>query len=119
MQVLSTSDLIGDWEFEMRVGRTKQEIAALAAAWPHLNAFTPLQANVAINNCLNEVCHAFSAERVAWYGLFRPDAEHVFEKWRGLNPTLPEQKILTDEEAEMVKEEMYRRVEETMKARCG
>ena len=87
----ATAAHIEDWEKHTRLGLKPKELQSVIAKWPHIDdSKEDSDGFLAINNCLNEVCHGF---RVApedwnrWFDLPEPEIKDVYQKWlrlRGL-----------------------------------
>jgi hypothetical protein len=58
---------IEDWEFQTRLGIDREALRELLAAWPQLHdAVEDAPARLAINNCMNEVCHGVPIASDEW-----------------------------------------------------
>jgi hypothetical protein len=88
MKVITETSLIEDAEFQTRLGLSKQELHEVVAAWPRLdNSGDASIMSLAINNCLNEVCHGVYINGNTWRHYFDVslrDVEQVYDRWLNL-----------------------------------
>ena len=86
MQLILESDLLENAEFQTRLGIDRQELRQVIATWPQLDDVnTTSNANVAMNNCLNEVCYGIDVDDDTLqyrYGIHRQTAKQVYDKLR-------------------------------------
>ena len=72
-------------EFQTRLGIELEELEQIAAAYPNVDDLDDdSHAALAINNCLNEVCHGirFSDQDWSqWFGVGRSEVQDVYRKW--------------------------------------
>jgi len=79
---------VDDWEKHSRLGLEPNELNSIIDQWPNIddsdesgNGF------LAINNCLNEVCHGFRIESVEWRDWFDTpiaEVECTYRTWLAL-----------------------------------
>ena len=76
---------LDDAEFRTRIGIDRRGVASLLAAWPQLDDKDDhSDISLALNNCMNEVCHGVPIPDSDWGFWFdRPRIEvlEVFENW--------------------------------------
>jgi len=84
----ATAAYIDDWEKHSRLGVEPQELQRVIGAWPKIDdASEDSNEFLAINNCLNEVCHGFeiaSDEWSDWFDTPKSEIEAVYRKWLGI-----------------------------------
>jgi hypothetical protein len=72
-------------EFHTRLGIEPEELEGIVTAYPDVdNSDDNSDAAIAINNCLNEVCHGISfsdREWSQWFTVSKPEIEEVYRKW--------------------------------------
>ena len=72
-------------EFHTRLGIEPDELEQLLLAYPNLDdSDDDSTAALAINNCLNEVCHGISFSEndwSQWFGVSRAEVQEVYRKW--------------------------------------
>lgn len=77
--------LIEDWEFHTRLGLTRRELRKVLERWPELDdSLSDSCDAIAINNCLNEVCHGVrmsEEEWKTWFDNSRSEVERVYLDW--------------------------------------
>ena len=73
-------------EFHTRLGIEREELERVVSAYPDLDDMNHgSKVSLAINNCLNEVCHgiSFSSDQWArWFEVDRSEVKDVYRKWR-------------------------------------
>jgi len=72
-------------EFHSRLGIDQEQLEQVVVAYPNLDDWDDTSTvALAINNCLNEVCHGikFSPKQWSkWFEVSRSDVEEVYRKW--------------------------------------
>ena len=72
-------------EFHTRLGLEPEELAKIVTAYPDVDdSDDNSNAALAINNCLNEVCHGIrfsNREWSQWFTVSKPEIEEVYRKW--------------------------------------
>ena len=72
-------------EFHTRLGIAPEELEQIVVAYPNVDVSDDhSNAALAINNCLNEVCHGvkFSDQDWSqWFAVSRSEVQDVFRKW--------------------------------------
>ena len=75
-------------EFHTRLGLEPEELEEIVSAYPNVDDRNhDSKVFIAINNCLNEVCHgiSFSSDQWSrWFEVNRSEVKDVFRKWRTL-----------------------------------
>lgn len=86
--ILLEPSYIDDFEFHARLGLDRADLETVIAAGENLDdRRDDSDACLAVNNCLNEVCHGVRIEKEDWdryIGIPMEAVRIVFEKWRGL-----------------------------------
>src|SRR5215469_2926764 len=86
--ILETNHIEGP-DYSTRLGISEEELREVIAAWPNLDdADLHSITSVAINNCLNEVCHGLDIPEVQWRQWFtdyREAVRAVYAKWLRLS----------------------------------
>jgi hypothetical protein len=79
---------IEDWEKHSRLGLKPEELNRIISEWPDIeDADENGIGFLAINNCMNEVCHGFRIAEQDWHTRFEtPEVrvKEVYLKWLGL-----------------------------------
>jgi hypothetical protein len=79
---------INDREFQTRLGIDCEGLRCLLAVWPRLDDVADdSPARLAINSCMNEVCHGvpIAAEEWArWFTVSRHEVAATYRKWAKL-----------------------------------
>lgn len=84
MQAVLDGSWIDDFEFETRLGFERESLKAILSSWPVLYDSTNGLVRLAINNCMNEVCHGINFSDGDWNTWFTQSREQVaatFSKW--------------------------------------
>ena len=72
-------------EFHTRLGLEPEELEQIVATYPDIDDLDDNSNEVlAINNCLNEVCHGISfsnREWSQWFSISRSEVDEVYRKW--------------------------------------
>ena len=88
----ATAAYVDDWEKHTRLGLEPEELQRVIIEWPNIDdADENGNGFLAINNCLNEVCHGFPVALDHWNEWFdapKPEVEPVYQKWLSLRRTL-------------------------------
>jgi adenosyl cobinamide kinase/adenosyl cobinamide phosphate guanylyltransferase len=83
---VATGNFIDDREMQTRMGVHRDKLLSILQRWPDIDdALENSDDAIAINNCLNEICHGIeipAAEWSTWFNTPRGDIQRVFEKWR-------------------------------------
>jgi hypothetical protein len=101
MQLILEEEYIGDWEFQTRLGITRDELRSVISEWPHLSDEDDtdskdnpdLVRKLAINNSLNEVLHGVDVSDEIWSKWLdepREEVKRVYRAWakhKGCNHT--------------------------------
>jgi hypothetical protein len=79
---------IDDWEKHSRLGIEPEELQSLIVGWPRVDDLDESgNGFLAINNCMNEVCHGFRitpAEWSRWFDTPMDKIESAYRKWLAL-----------------------------------
>jgi len=79
---------IAESEIHTRVGLEREELQKVIAQWPNIDdADDGGNGFLALNNCMNEVCHGFriaSEDWNAWFDTPKADIKAAYQKWLGL-----------------------------------
>jgi hypothetical protein len=90
--ILTEEDYIGDWEFQPRLGISRDELRQVIAQWPHLQDDDDTDSRdnpdlirvLAINNSLNEVLNGVDvsdADWQKWIGEPREEVQRGYRTW--------------------------------------
>jgi hypothetical protein len=86
--IKATAAHIDDWEKHSRLGLQADDLRSVIARWPTINDQDKDDNDfLAINNCMNEVCHGFSigsAEWSNWFDTPMSEVEVTYRKWLAL-----------------------------------
>jgi len=78
---------IEDWEFSTRLGLDRDALRRILGSWPQLDDTAEGPVRLAINNCMNEVCHGVNispAEWDTWFTVPYEDVKVTYFKWAKL-----------------------------------
>jgi hypothetical protein len=79
---------VDDWEKHSRLGLQADDLQQVIARWPNINDGDEDGNDfLAINNCMNEVCHGLSIESAEWSTWFNTpmsDIESTYRTWLAL-----------------------------------
>jgi len=88
----ATAAHIDNWEMCTRLGLEAEDLQRIIARWPNLDDRDEGGLDfLAINNCMNEVCHGFAIEPVEWSNWFvvsMSDIQSTYRKWIALKGTV-------------------------------
>ncbi len=88
MTAILEGPYIDDFEFQTRLGIDRGELIGVIAAWPNLkDADEDSAANLAINNCMNEVCYGVDIppdKWTKWFDVSKEEVEKAFIRWARL-----------------------------------
>ena len=90
--ILTEENYIGDWEFQTRLGISRDELRQVIAEWPHLKDEDDTDSKdnpdlvriLAINNSLNEVLHGVDvsdADWAKWISEPREEVKRIYRAW--------------------------------------
>jgi hypothetical protein len=78
MKFIAEGSDIGDWEFQTRLGITRPTLVKLISSWPEIDDCSEnSDGDLAVNNCLNEVCHGLAVSPVEWKIWFSHPKERI------------------------------------------
>lgn len=81
----ATAAHVADSEIHTRVGLKPEELQEVIAKWPNIDDMDEKGKGVlAINNCMNEVCHGFriaSEDWSTWFDIPEADIKAAYQKW--------------------------------------
>jgi hypothetical protein len=85
MKAIADGPEIEDWEFHPRLGIDRLTLRRIISVWPEINDGTENSDEfLAINNCLNEVCHGFDIPPTEWGKTFthsKDEIRQTYAKW--------------------------------------
>jgi len=87
LEVILNGGYIDDWEFSTRLGFDRESLKQILSLWPQLDDSADGLVRLAINNCMNEVCHGIDILPVDWKTRFtvsRDDVKATYFKWAKL-----------------------------------
>jgi hypothetical protein len=71
MKATADGDAIEDWEFQTRLGIARPVLREIISSWPEVDDSSENSDGfLAVNNCLNEVCHGVHWEESEWQNWF-------------------------------------------------
>jgi hypothetical protein len=84
----ATAAHIEDWEKHSRLGLGPDDLKVIIDQWPTIDdADETGNGFLAINNCLNEVCHGFrieSNEWSNWFDMSELEIKSAYKRWLSL-----------------------------------
>ena len=86
LEFVSRSGFIDDFEFQTRIGISPEELNEIIKLSPMFDDTDPL-IELAINNCLNEVCYGLEiteTEWEKWFDVSHDEIKSIFSKWAKL-----------------------------------
>ena len=87
LKVILNGSYIDDWEFSTRLGFDRESLKQVLSLRPQLDDSEDGLIRLAINNCMNEVCHGIDispAEWKSWFTVSREEAKATYFKWAKL-----------------------------------
>ncbi len=86
--IRATAAHVAESELHARVGLEPEELQQVITEWPNIDdADEGGDGFLAINNCLNEVCHGFkiaSSDWANWFDSPEADVKAVYQRWLAL-----------------------------------
>lgn len=83
MRAIAESQLIEDWEIHSRLGMKRETLRAVVSCWPNIDdSIVDSDAFLAINNCLNEICHGVYISPEEWDKWFTLTRSQIFDSYR-------------------------------------
>jgi hypothetical protein len=93
MKAIADGPEIEDWEFQTRLGIVRPSLRRIISLWPAIDDSSDNSDEfLAINNCLNEVCHGLKLPDTEWRKWFAQPKDEIiktYNKWlrlRGCSP---------------------------------
>ena len=84
----ATAAHVDDWEKHSRLGLQADDLQQVITRWPNIDdRDDDGDEFLAINNCMNEVCHGFSiqpAEWSTWFNTPKSEIESTYRTWLAL-----------------------------------
>jgi hypothetical protein len=84
----ATAEYIDDSEKHSRLGLEAEDLQLLISRWPNIDDRDESGAEfLAVNNCMNEVCHGFRiplSEWGNWFDTPMSEIESTYRKWLAL-----------------------------------
>jgi hypothetical protein len=84
----ATAAHLDDWEKHSRLGLEADELQQVIVRWPNIDDRDEGSSGfLAINNCMNEVCHGFRIapeEWEIWFDMPMSEIESTYRKWIAL-----------------------------------
>src|SRR5258708_33988397 len=91
-EAIADSDAIGDWEFQTRLGIARPVLRKIISSWPEIDDGSKNSDGfLAVNNCLNEVCHGVNWAESEWQNWFTEPKDVVkrtYKNWLRLAGSL-------------------------------
>ena len=85
MKAIANRPLIEEWEFHTRLGILRPTLKRIISAWPDIDDSSDGSDEfLAINNCLNEICHGIDIPPTEWRDWFlqsREEVKKTYGKW--------------------------------------
>jgi hypothetical protein len=84
----ATAAHVDDWEKHSRLGLNADDLQRVINRWPHVNDLDETCNDfLAINNCMNEVCHGYSIDSADWENWFNTSMSEIaiaYQTWLSL-----------------------------------
>ncbi len=94
MKAIADGHEIGGWEFQTRLGIVRPALKQIISLWPEIDDSSENSDGfLAVNNCLNEVCHGVHWTDTEWRTRFTQPKEEVkkaFQNWLRLRERSPD-----------------------------
>jgi len=85
MRAIADGLEIEDWEFQTRLGIARPALRRVISLWPQIDDGSDESDEfLAINNCLNEICHGVDIPPTEWEKRFaqpKDDIKPTYVKW--------------------------------------
>jgi len=85
MKAIADGSEIEDWEFQTRLGIVRPSLRRIISLWPAIDDSSETSDEfLAINNCLNEVCHGVKIPASEWQKWFAQPIDEIIKtyyKW--------------------------------------
>jgi hypothetical protein len=85
LRAIAESELIDDWEMQTRLGVTRKTLREVISSWPNIDDTAVDSAeSLAINNCMNEICHGVRVppdEWKQWFTVTKAQILNAYRKW--------------------------------------
>jgi hypothetical protein len=85
MKAIADGPEIEDWEFHTRLGLDRPNLRRIISLWPEIqDSSENSDGFIAINNCLNEVCHGINISAADWPKWFtqpKEEVKQIYYKW--------------------------------------
>lgn len=83
VRAIAESQLIEDWEIRTRLGISRETLSEILARWPNIDDTDDgSEEFLAINNCMNEVCHGVRISTEEWDRWFTVTRSQVLDSYR-------------------------------------
>lgn len=88
MTAIAENQWIEDWEFDARLGLNRKALQAVISCWPDIDdSSAESDGFLAINNCMNEICHGLRispGEWDRWFTMSKSQIEDSYRTWSRL-----------------------------------
>lgn len=85
MKAIAEGSEIEDWECHTRLGIVRSTLRRIIRLWPEIDDSSNRSDEfLAINNCMNEICHGIHIAPTEWGKRFtqsRDEIRHTYHKW--------------------------------------
>ena len=85
MKAIADGPYFQDWEFHTRLGIERPTLRRIISIWPAINDRSDdSDGFLAINNCLNEICHGIQIADPEWQSRFahsKDEVKSTLHKW--------------------------------------
>jgi hypothetical protein len=82
LKAIAEGDEIEDWEFQTRIGVTRPIVKQIISLWPDIDDHSENSDEfLAINNCMNEICHGIPITATEWARWFAQPKESVLQAY--------------------------------------
>jgi hypothetical protein len=93
MKAIADGPEIEEWEFHTRLGIVRPSLRRIISQWPAIDDSSDNSDEfLAINNCLNEVCHGVKMPDTEWRKWFAQPKDEIiktYNKWLRLRDCSP------------------------------
>lgn len=87
----AVDEFVDDWEKHARLGLEPAELQTVIAMWPQIDdSKASCDGFLAINGCLNEVCHGFHIDPDDWgnwFDMYMSEILQTYRRWKELRET--------------------------------
>jgi|ERR1700681_4351776 hypothetical protein len=82
IRAIAEGQLIEDWEIQARIGLDRKTLRMIISEWPNVDdSVVNSHVYLAVNNCMNEICHGVQIPQEDWEKWFTVTRSQVLESY--------------------------------------